>query len=248
MYKEILEDYLSQIQPQEPEIKSKGGGSISRPTKPVVANPDDPIAMATEWMSIIKSSGDEYRKKREASKAKAEIMTQQSLANEAVPVVEKEEEPTPVKPKDTSLVRQADSMFDEEGGGGDFSIPAYEGGENEYSSLARQAANDSGIPEDLFFRLIRQESGWKQNISSGAGAQGLTQLMPGTADYLGVDYRDPVQNLQGGARYLREQFDTFGDWKLALAAYNAGPGAVKKYGGVPPYEETQNYVNSILGG
>ena len=71
--------------------------------------------------------------------------------------------------------------------------------------------------------------------------------MPGTAAYLGVNPHDPTQNLNGGARYLREQFNTFGDWRLALAAYNAGPAAVQQYGGIPPYRETQNYVRVIMG-
>ena len=76
---------------------------------------------------------------------------------------------------------------------------------------------------------------------------GLAQLMPDTARALGVDPTDPGQNLDGGARYLRRQYDTFGTWDLALAAYNAGPGAVEQYGGIPPYAETQNYVRVIWG-
>jgi soluble lytic murein transglycosylase-like protein len=72
--------------------------------------------------------------------------------------------------------------------------------------------------------------------------------MPGTAAQLGVDPKDPIQNVDGGARYLKQQYDTFGTWEKALAAYNSGPGNVQKYGGIPPFEETQNYVRSILGG
>ncbi|MEM8548652.1 MAG: lytic transglycosylase domain-containing protein, partial [Pseudomonadota bacterium] len=81
---------------------------------------------------------------------------------------------------------------------------------------------------------------------SHKGAIGLAQLMPGTARYLGVDPHDPAENLDGGARYLMEQFRKFRSWRLALAAYNAGPAAVEKYGGVPPYRETRNYIRVIL--
>ena len=113
--------------------------------------------------------------------------------------------------------------------------------------MAREAACRHGIPEDLFLRLIQQESNWNPTAKSHTGAYGLAQLIPSTARYLGVDIRDPYQNVDGGARYLKEQYRTFGSWRLALAAYNAGPGAVKKYGGIPPFKETRNYVKVIWG-
>ena len=116
-----------------------------------------------------------------------------------------------------------------------------------YLDEAKRQAKAFAIPEALFLALIQQESAWNSKARSHVGAIGLTQLMPGTATDLRVDPHDPVQNLHGGAKYLREQYDRFGDWRLALAAYNAGPGAVKKYGGVPPYRETRNYVRRILG-
>jgi len=114
--------------------------------------------------------------------------------------------------------------------------------------LARQAAREAGVPIPVFTRLVRQESGGNPNALSGAGAIGYTQLMPGTAAGLGVDPHDPWQNMLGGARYLRQQLDKFGRVDLALAAYNAGPGAVEKYGGVPPFSQTQNYVKAITSG
>jgi soluble lytic murein transglycosylase-like protein len=116
-----------------------------------------------------------------------------------------------------------------------------------FLDAAKQAAGRYRVPEELFLRLVQQESGWNSRARSPVGAIGLAQLMPGTAKDLRVNPHDPLQNLEGGARYLRQQFDRFNDWRLALAAYNAGPGAVMKYGGVPPYKETRNYVRRILG-
>lgn len=119
---------------------------------------------------------------------------------------------------------------------------------SQYENAARNAARKYGVPEDLFLRLVTQESGWNPKARSHKGAIGLAQLMPATARKLGVNPNDPAQNLDGGARYLSEQYRTFRSWRLALAAYNAGPGAVKKYNGVPPYRETRGYVRAILGG
>lgn len=127
-------------------------------------------------------------------------------------------------------------------------VPRYEGRyQGPLLALARDAARKHRIPEDLFLRLVQQESGWNQGAVSNKGAIGLAQLMPATARYLSVDPRDPRQNLEGGARYLAEQYRNFGNWRLALAAYNAGPHRVEQYNGVPPFQETQNYVRAILG-
>lgn len=127
-------------------------------------------------------------------------------------------------------------------------IPQYNGKyRGQYLDMARDAARRHGIPEDLFLRLVQQESGWNPNARSHKGAMGLAQLMPATARYLRVDPNDPRDNLEGGARYLAEQYRTFGSWRLALAAYNAGPEAVRKHNGVPPFRETRNYVRIILG-
>lgn len=116
-----------------------------------------------------------------------------------------------------------------------------------YIAMARDAAVKHGVPVDLFLKLVQQESGWNARARSHKGAMGLAQLMPATAAYLGVNPNVPQENLEGGARYLAEQYREFRSWRLALAAYNAGPEAVKKYGGVPPYKETQNYVRIIWG-
>ncbi len=127
-------------------------------------------------------------------------------------------------------------------------IPSYRGRyKGVYSPMAAAAARKYGVPVDLFKRLVQQESNWNPKARSHAGALGLAQLMPATARSLGVNPRDPKQNLEGGARYLAQQYAKFKSWRLALAAYNAGPGAVQKYNGVPPYKETRNYVKVILG-
>jgi hypothetical protein len=111
----------------------------------------------------------------------------------------------------------------------------------------KAAAQRYRINPALFRALVQQESGGNQNARSKAGAIGETQLMPETARGLGVDPYNQQQNLDGGAKYLRQQLDRFGgDVRKALAAYNAGPGAVQKYNGVPPYAETQHYVATIL--
>ena len=98
----------------------------------------------------------------------------------------------------------------------------------------------------LFRSNIEIESAYNVNARSHVGAIGLGQLMPGTAEDLGVDPFDWRANLDGSARYLVAQLETFGDARLALAAYNAGPDAVRQYGGIPPYRETQNHVQRVL--
>ena len=122
------------------------------------------------------------------------------------------------------------------------------GASSAFDAQINAAAASNGIDPALLKGLVSQESGFNPSARSGAGAVGLTQQKPGTAASLGVtNPLDPAQSLQGGAKYLREQLDRFGgDEQLALAAYNAGPGAVQKYGGVPPYAETQNYVTSVM--
>ena len=116
-----------------------------------------------------------------------------------------------------------------------------------YGAEITAAAKKHGIDPALLAGLVKQESGFNPSAGSPAGARGLTQLMPATAAGLGVtNVLDPAQNLDGGAKYLRQQLDAFGgDVTRALAAYNAGPGAVQRYGGVPPYAETQNYVRAV---
>ncbi|WP_254443024.1 lytic transglycosylase domain-containing protein [Ruegeria arenilitoris] len=108
------------------------------------------------------------------------------------------------------------------------------------------AADRHDIPAELFMALVWQESRYRADALSPKGAIGFAQLMPGTAKDLGVNPKNPAENLDGGARYLAAQYRAFGTWKLALAAYNAGPHRVVEYGGVPPFTETRNYVRTIL--
>ena len=119
---------------------------------------------------------------------------------------------------------------------------------NEINELIDKYSEQAGLDVDFVKAVINQESGFNPNATSKCGAMGLMQLMPGTAQGLGVtNAYDPEQNIQGGTKYLKGLMDRFDNNKsLALAAYNAGPNAVKKYGGIPPYQETQNYVKSVL--
>ena len=125
----------------------------------------------------------------------------------------------------------------------------FAGGDTGYDSCFEAAAEAYQVPVNLLKAVGKAESAFIADIVSPCGAQGIMQLMPATARVLGVKNAfDPAQNIMGGAKYLRQMLDQFdGDVSLALAAYNAGPGAVKKYGGIPPYRETQNYVKKVLG-
>jgi soluble lytic murein transglycosylase-like protein len=117
-----------------------------------------------------------------------------------------------------------------------------------YAVKVAELAARFDLSPALLEALVWQESRWRAQAVSPAGARGLAQLMPGTARAMGVDPDDPFANLEGGARYLREQLDRFdGDLEKALAAYNAGPGRVISAGGVPRIRETQTYVASVMG-
>ena len=115
------------------------------------------------------------------------------------------------------------------------------------TQLIQEAARKYNVDPRLVSAVAETESNGNQDVVSSAGAVGVMQLMPSTAASLGVNPYDKAQNIEGGTKYLRQMLDTFnGDVQKAVAAYNAGPGAVQKYGGTPPYKETQNYVNKVM--
>lgn len=128
-------------------------------------------------------------------------------------------------------------------------VGAADTGSVPYQSLIEEACAKYGVEPALLAGLIEQESHFDPTVGSGAGAEGLTELMPETAASLGVtDPHDPTQSIDAGARLLSEKLSEFGgDTELALAAYNAGSGAVQQYNGIPPYPETQEYVKKVMG-
>jgi soluble lytic murein transglycosylase-like protein len=125
--------------------------------------------------------------------------------------------------------------------------PPSENRASELKELARSLAREVDLDEDLALAMVSQESAWDERARSKVGAMGLAQLMPETARDLGVENPwNPEENLRGGFGYLRSLIDEFGSNELALAAYNAGPGAVRHFQGVPPFAETREYVSRIL--
>ncbi len=123
---------------------------------------------------------------------------------------------------------------------------SYEGTPEEYIPIIEQAASESGVPAPILDSLLWAESQYDPNAVSPAGAQGIAQFMPETAAGYGIDPLDPEQAIPAAARYLADAYAQFGSWELALAAYNAGGGNVEKYGGIPPFAETQAYVPKIM--
>lgn len=125
------------------------------------------------------------------------------------------------------------------------SIGVFNGRGSEFSELFAAAGARHGVDPGLLRAVAEVESGFNPSAVSSAGAQGLMQFMPATAAEFGVDAFDPASAIDGAARYLAKELDRFGDPKLAIAAYNAGAGAVRRHGGVPPFAETQAYVQKV---
>jgi soluble lytic murein transglycosylase-like protein len=129
------------------------------------------------------------------------------------------------------------------------SASAWKGDSKDFDGMIGEASKKHGVDESLIRAVIRQESAFNPKATSHCGAQGLMQLMPETAKELGcTDAYDPYQNIMSGTKYLKQLLDRFdGNLTKAIAGYNAGPGSVEKYGGLPPFAETQDYVTKVLG-
>lgn len=141
-----------------------------------------------------------------------------------------------------------DQRYDARSGPAKLNANRWNGDPKDFDGMIAEASKKHGVDQALIRSVIKQESGYNPKATSYVGAQGLMQLMPETAAGLGVsDSYDPYQNIMGGTLYLRQLMDRFdGNLTKVIAGYNAGPGAVEKHGGVPPYQETQDYVAKVL--
>ena len=179
--------------------------------------------------------------KKEMNKAKAQKTSEAKAVAEAAavkaPAAEQTETQAAKAPREVRLTAYAPHTM-----GGSTLLA-----DVSLSKLVHEAANKYQVDPKLVSAVAEVESGGDQAAESAAGAVGVMQLMPSTAAALGVNPYDKQQNIEGGAKYLRQMLDSFGgDVRKAVAAYNAGPNSVKKYGDVPPYPETQEYVNKVL--
>ena len=151
---------------------------------------------------------------------------------------------------DKSAAKEFKAILDEKMGENKETIEktTFKNSREDIENLINKYAQKNNLDPDFIKAVVKQESGFNPDAKSKCGAMGLMQLMPQTAKGLGIiDAFDPEQNIDGGTRYLKSMMNRFNnDPKLALAAYNAGPAAVQKYGDIPPYRETQNYVKNIL--
>jgi len=214
-------------QPRLPELPSPGPAPVPGPAPLPVPAPS-PLPSPSPYPTVVTTPPPQVQQTPSPLPAPG-------AAGQAVPGPP----PGPLSAADFGPPPSADT-------GSTFAAPPQAGGD--LRAYARQAATNAGIDPDIFMAQIQQESGFNPAAKSGAGAIGIAQFMPSTAAGLNLDPTDPYAALDAAARMDAQSLRQYGgDWSKTLAAYNAGPGAVAQYGGVPPYQETQTYVNTILG-
>lgn len=215
-----------------------GGGQESAPPSPLTGKSKEELDAGFEQKGLIKLTDPETGKETWSTPESAKQMYSQGWSGS----VQGQEDSAPIQRNTPSVPSQVPTV-----------TPTPDRAGQPFAEMINKATAQYGLPEHVLYELLRKESMTfnpnvvSGNINSNKGAQGIAQFMPATAQSMGIDPLNPEQAIPGAADYLSQQMNSFGDMEKALAAYNAGPGNVRKYGGIPPFPETQNYVRDVMG-